>query len=117
MLRNVLTRPVPRLAASHASAVLDGALYAQRIARHDVSTWIMHAGGRDVLAALQGTIGLTADELRYSAAMLRDYGNLSSAFVYFVLKDALDDGAPAGWWWMSAFGAGFACHGALLRVA
>ncbi len=28
----------------------------------------------------------------------------------------LADGAPAGWWWLSSFGAGFSCHGALLRV-
>jgi predicted naringenin-chalcone synthase len=41
---------------------------------------------------------------------------MSSAFVYFVLKAALDDSAPQGWWWMSAFGAGFSCHGALLAV-
>ena len=30
-------------------------------------------------------------DLRYSAAMLREYGNLSSAFVYFVLQAALAD--------------------------
>ena len=41
---------------------------------------------------------------------------MSSAFVYFVLKEALEDNAPPGWWWMSAFGAGFTCHGALLAV-
>jgi alkylresorcinol/alkylpyrone synthase len=49
--------------------------------------------------------------------MLREYGNMSSAFVYFVLQAALADRAPPGWWWMSSFGAGFSCHGALLRVA
>jgi alkylresorcinol/alkylpyrone synthase len=49
--------------------------------------------------------------------MLYQYGNMSSAFVYFVLQAALDDNAPAGWWWMSSFGAGFSCHGALLKVA
>ena len=59
----------------------------------------------------------TDDAFRYSAAMLREYGNLSSAFVYFVLEAALADDAPAGWWWLSSFGAGFSCHGALLRVA
>jgi len=48
--------------------------------------------------------------------MLREYGNLSSAFVYFVLEAALADRAPGGWWWLSAFGAGFSCHGALLEV-
>jgi alkylresorcinol/alkylpyrone synthase len=48
--------------------------------------------------------------------MLREYGNLSSAFVYFVLEAALADHAPGGWWWLSSFGAGFSCHGALLKV-
>jgi alkylresorcinol/alkylpyrone synthase len=49
--------------------------------------------------------------------MLREHGNLSSAFVYFVLQAALADAAAGGHWWMSAFGAGFSCHGALLEVA
>ena len=77
----------------------------------------MHAGGRDVLIALQNQLKITAEDLRYSADMLRLYGNMSSAFVYFVLQAALKDNAKPGWWWMSSFGAGFSCHGALLKVA
>jgi len=117
MLRNVLTRPVPQLAAEAAAAVLDTVLYAQRLERADIAAWILHAGGRDVLAAIERSLGIAARDLRYSATALRDYGNMSSAFVYFVLKAAVDDAAPAGWWWMSSFGAGFSCHGALLKVA
>jgi alkylresorcinol/alkylpyrone synthase len=49
--------------------------------------------------------------------MLARYGNLSSPFVLFVLDEALRRNAPGGWWWMSSFGAGFSCHGALLKVA
>ena len=82
----------------------------------DIGTWVMHAGGRDVLQALQQKLELEPEALRYSAAMLREYGNLSSAFVYFVLQAALADDAPPGWWWLSSFGAGFSCHGALLEV-
>jgi alkylresorcinol/alkylpyrone synthase len=77
----------------------------------------MHAGGRDVLAALQRQLQLSPEDLRYSADMLRQYGNMSSAFVYFVMQAALKDTAAPGWWWMSAFGAGFSCHGALLKAA
>jgi alkylresorcinol/alkylpyrone synthase len=117
LLRNVLTRPVPQLAADHARQVLDEALDEAGLAQADISTWILHAGGRDVLKALQGRLDLKTNELGYSSAMLREYGNMSSAFVYFVLQAALADGAPPGWWWMSSFGAGFSCHGALLRVA
>jgi alkylresorcinol/alkylpyrone synthase len=86
------------------------------IGRQDISAWIMHAGGRDVLRALERRLELAPADLRYSAAMLREYGNLSSAFVYFVLQAALQERAPGGWWWLSSFGAGFSCHGALLEV-
>ena len=119
MLRNILTKTVPALAATHARTVLDTVL-----ARHDlrpgkIAAWVLHAGGRDVLLELTRTLGVRSDDLRFSAAMLREHGNLSSAFVYFVLQAALADGvdsADDGWWWLATFGAGFSSHGALLEV-
>ncbi len=116
MLRNVLTRAVPELAAEYAQRVLATVLGRAGLHPGEVNAWIMHAGGRDVLQALQRRLELQPEDLRHSAAMLREHGNLSSAFVYFVLEAALADGAPGGWWWLSSFGAGFSCHGALLRV-
>jgi alkylresorcinol/alkylpyrone synthase len=76
----------------------------------------MHAGGRDVLLALQNRLALDGQALQHSREALREYGNLSSAFVYFVLDAALKTREPGGWWWLSSFGAGFTCHGALLAV-
>ena len=116
MLRNVLTRAVPELAAGHALRVLVAVLGRAGLTPGDMGAWIMHAGGRDVLLALKRRFELRDQDLRYSTAMLREYGNLSSAFVYFVLQAALADDAADGWWWLSAFGAGFSCHGALLKV-
>ena len=116
LLRNILTRAVPALAADYAQRVLKTVLGRAGLTTTDVSAWILHAGGRDVLLAIERRFELQPDELRHSAAMLREYGNLSSAFVYFVLEAALADDAPGGWWWLSSFGAGFSCHGALLRV-
>jgi alkylresorcinol/alkylpyrone synthase len=116
MLRNILTRAVPALAADYAHRVLHTVLGRAGLLPEDVSAWIMHAGGRDVLQALERCLELHPGDLRYSAAMLREYGNLSSAFVYFVLEAALADDTAPGWWWLSSFGAGFSCHGALLEV-
>ena len=116
MLRNILTREVPVLAAEYAHRVCETVLDRAGLHGDDVAAWIVHAGGRDVLLALERRFELDRDAFRYSAAMLREYGNLSSAFVYFVLAAALADEAPGGWWWLTAFGAGFSCHGALLRV-
>jgi alkylresorcinol/alkylpyrone synthase len=116
LLRNVLTRAVPQLAAGAAKQVFDSVLEPAGLGVADVNAWIFHAGGRDVLLALERSFDMDSDALRYSAAMLRQYGNLSSAFVYFVLQAAVVDEAPGGCWWLSSFGAGFSCHGALLQV-
>ncbi len=116
MLRNILTPQVPALAARNAATVLEQVLARTGVPRAQLKCWVMHPGGRDVLAALREQLGLSEHDLRWSAAVLREFGNLSSASVYFVLQAALEDSAPAGYWWMSSFGAGFCCHGALLEV-
>ncbi len=117
LMRNILGREVPGLAADYAQQVLHRVLTDEGLQRSDIDAWIWHAGGRDVLAALRETLDLSEDDVRHSAAMLREYGNLSSAFVFFVLQAALADDLPGGKWWLASFGAGFSSHGALLDVA
>jgi polyketide synthase Type III len=116
MLRNVLGRQVPAVAGKHAARLFEEVAARTGVTRDQISAWIVHGGGRDVLLALQQRLGLTDHDLRWSAAVLREFGNLSSASVYFVMQAALADNAPGGLWWLSSFGAGFNCHGALLEV-
>jgi 3,5-dihydroxyphenylacetyl-CoA synthase len=116
MLRNILSSKVPPLAAQFADELLQATLADAGITRQQITNWIWHAGGRDVLLALQDRLGLSAEDIRWSAAVLRQFGNVSSPCVYFVLQTALANQAPGGWWWLSSFGAGFSCHGALLEV-
>jgi len=116
LLRNILTPEVPSLAAQSVGAVLDDTLARNQLSRSQISGWILHPGGRDVLLALREKLSLSGHEVRWSEAVLREYGNMSSSSVWFVLQAALAEGAPGGWWWMTSFGAGFSCHGALLEV-
>lgn len=117
LLRNILSREVPALAARHASELLAQGLKQHGLTRDEVRAWIWHAGGRTVLERLRAETGLAERDTQRSADILARFGNLSSPFVLFVLEAALADREPGGWWWMSSFGAGFSCHGALLRVA
>lgn len=117
LLRNILSRRVPELAAARAGEVLAQGLKRHGLSRDAVGTWIWHAGGRTVLERLRAATGLGERDTRRSADILERFGNLSSPFVLFVLEAALAGGDPGGWWWMSSFGAGFSCHGALLRVS
>jgi alkylresorcinol/alkylpyrone synthase len=89
----------------------------ERFGRHAIAQWVMHAGGRRVLQEVRAALALEERDLAVSSAVLNDFGNLSSPFVLFVLDRALRTQAPSGLWWMSSFGAGFSCHGALLEVA
>jgi alkylresorcinol/alkylpyrone synthase len=116
MLRNILTPAVPVIAGKHVDQVLCDGLRQTGTPRDQITGWILHAGGREILAAIRERVGLAEEDTRWSAAVLRDYGNVSSPCVYFVLRAALDEQARGGYWWMSSFGAGFSCHGALLEV-
>ena len=117
LLRNILSRRVPQLAAQYASAVFDTMSKRRHIEHENISAWIWHAGGRPVLDRVRETLRLAEHDMHNSRELLARYGNLSSPFVLFVLDAALRQRAPGGWWWMSSFGAGFSCHGALLKVA
>lgn len=116
LLRNILTRAVPALAAGYAQRVLHDVLKSEGLVKDQVDAWIWHAGGRDVLAALRDRLNLSEADLQHSADILREYGNMSSAFVFFVLQAALAAKQPGGLWWIASFGAGFSSHGALLEV-
>ena len=116
MLRNILLPQVPQIAGDEAAKLFAQSLATAGVKRERITGWILHTGGRDVLLALRDKLGLTDSDMRHSTAVLREFGNLSSPTVYFVLERALNDAVPDGLWWMSAFGAGFSCHGALLEV-
>ena len=116
MLRNILLPQVPQVASGIAAGLFSESLVAAGVKRDQITGWILHTGGREVILALREKLKLSADDVRHSSAVLREFGNISSPTVYFVLERALRDTVPDGLWWMSAFGAGFSCHGALLEV-
>jgi alkylresorcinol/alkylpyrone synthase len=96
--------------------VLHRTLAEQQLQKQDICTWLWHTAGRDVLNALAERMGLDETDLHWSREILSECGNMSSPSVLFVLERALHGNAPSGWWWLSAFGAGFCSYGALLQV-
>lgn len=58
-----------------------------------IAHWAIHPGGRSILDKTEAKLGLSAAQLVPSRETLRNYGNMSSATILFVLKAILD--APA----------------------
>jgi alpha-pyrone synthase len=86
---------------NHVGCLLSGA------ERQNIALWAIHPGGRTVLDAVEEGLGLAPDTLTDSRRILRDFGNMSSASVLFVLRDMMDRGA-AGQGCSMAFGPGVA---------
>ncbi len=72
----------------------------------DLPLWAVHAGGRSILDAIQQTLDLAPAALRFSRGVLRDFGNMSSATLMFVLARILADPDARGDGIGMAFGPG-----------
>ncbi len=72
----------------------------------DLGLWAVHAGGRSILDAVQHGLALPPDALRHSRDVLRDFGNMSSATLVFVLERILRSSRCTGDGIAMAFGPG-----------
>lgn len=75
----------------------------------EIHGWAVHPGGRSIVDAVERGLALDADKLSASRAVLREYGNMSSATVLFVLRRLWDEQPATGI--ALAFGPGLAMEG------
>lgn len=110
------SRDIPTLVHSMMRENVAQALAAQGWTREDVQTFVVHPGGVKVVAAYEQALGLPDGALDSSRAVLREYGNMSSATVLFVLAEVLRQ-RPQGRGLLSAMGPGFSAEHVLLDFA
>ncbi len=85
----------------------------------DIRHFALHPGGRKILEAIEQALGLSQHDNRFAYQVLRDYGNMSSATVLFVLRELLAAATPAdaGAQVLScAFGPGLTLEAMLLEL-
>lgn len=116
-LRNVLGIDVPANAAKLLKVAINQLLSNNNLNRSQVDFFVLHAGGEKVLRALEQELELAPHQISPSRTILRQFGNLSSPTVYFVLNETLRrrriQAGQHGV--MASFGAGFSAHAALLE--
>jgi len=82
-----------------------------------IDLWAVHPGGRSVLDAVERALGLPANALAASREVLRQYGNMSSATVMFVLRALLESAPPNQTGCAMAFGPGLIAETMLFHTA
>jgi alkylresorcinol/alkylpyrone synthase len=113
----VLSKEVPQIIREKIGALTDCLLARHALARKDVRAFVLHPGGQKLLSYMQEELGLCGCQVQPSWDVLRDYGNLSSASVLFVLYEWLSRGElkPGDRGMLAAFGPGFSAEMLLLQ--
>lgn len=109
------SRDIPAFVREHVPSVLDKAFATWGIPRHELRDVVAHPGGSKVLEAYADATELAAATFDGARDILRNYGNMSSASVLFVLeKWLLLDVPRPRYSVMAALGPGFSSELLLL---
>ncbi|MFB6610574.1 type III polyketide synthase [Agromyces sp. NPDC056379] len=123
----VLSNAIPAIIDEHITGALEplfahddelAAALANDGSSEAIEHWAIHPGGRSILDKVESRLGLTEAQLVPARDTLRDYGNMSSATVLFVLRNILHSDAAADGDRVAAmaFGPGLTVESALLTV-
>ena len=107
----IIQRDIKKLTAS----LLEG--IAKKVA--EIKYFAIHPGGKRILEAIEDELGITHEQNAVAYNVLRNYGNMSSPTVLFVLKETMDQLTTAdhGEHILSfAFGPGLTLESMVLRI-
>jgi predicted naringenin-chalcone synthase len=116
-LRIILDKDIPELAGPAAVCVVSTLLQRYNLKSGQIRHWILHSGGRKVIQRIQEDLGLSSDQVKHTQSILRNYGNMSSPTVLFVLKEVQEKESPkkGDYGVMLALGPGLSVEASLLK--
>lgn len=81
---------VPALIEEDFEKLVTQALAKYGLTQDQITHWSIHPGGRKILEAIEKSLSLPKEKLDISYQILREYGNMSSPTILFVLKEILN---------------------------
>jgi predicted naringenin-chalcone synthase len=89
-----LSPTVPGLIEAHLRPWVEQWLGEHGLKIDDIATWAVHPGGPRILSSARKALGLAEDALDVSQGVLREYGNMSSPTILFILDRLRAQNAP-----------------------
>lgn len=77
---------VPELIGEDFDQLVNRALDEADLTQEAITHWCIHPGGKKILEAIHRSLHLNNDQLTTCYEILRDYGNMSSPTILFILK-------------------------------
>ena len=95
-LHVVFSRDIPRIIESWLQPNLDQFLGKLDKRTEDIQHFIAHPGGKKVLEAYEKSLSIGTEKTENARCVLRDFGNMSSPTVLYVLKEFMEQQPKAG---------------------
>lgn len=113
----VFSSRIPSIIRDEFVPLLDTFLAPYGLTRADISRFLLHPGGAKVIGAYREALGLSDAQLAVSSAVLRRYGNMSSATIFFVMEASLREQPlqPGEYAVGAVFGPGFSAELCLFK--
>lgn len=112
----VFSRDIPAFINQFVRPEVDDFLAQHDLKIEDIRHFIFHPGGKKVIDAYKQALDLDEDSLRQTSGVIRDYGNMSSPTVLYVLERFMNGNCEKGYGLMLALGPGFCTEMVLLSV-
>lgn len=84
-----LSSYVPKIIGANILDAVQPVLASGTLALEDIKTWAVHPGGKAIVDNVVKSLGLADEQVAASRKILRQYGNMSSATILFVLQEIL----------------------------
>lgn len=111
----VLDPGVPEKIGAHFDEIIHPFLQKNGLTIEDIDHLVFHPGGKKIVQMVEKLFGELGKNLDATSSVLRDYGNMSSATVLYVLDEIIEQGVtPGDKGLMLSFGPGFSAQRILL---
>lgn len=116
--RMTLSSYVADMIGENFNALVMHALEKAGIQRQAIKGWCIHPGGKRILEAVHESLGFTNGQLNECYAVLKEYGNMSSPTILFVLERMMRDQSQyaGGSIFTAAFGPGLTMETLILSA-
>lgn len=113
----VFAQAIPQIVREKSRENIGEFLRSHGLGFDDLRHFVAHPGGVRVIEAYEEVIPMPSGGMADARAILREYGNISSASVLFVLRRTIDNGhaQPRDLGLLTALGPGFSSEQLLLR--
>jgi alkylresorcinol/alkylpyrone synthase len=86
-----LSPEIPRFILENISPQMEPILAESGLRVEDIDSWLFHPGSSRILKALEKGLNIDKGKLAESTEVLRNYGNLSSATIFFIIENYIRD--------------------------